>query len=87
MHRKEMGLRLTNIHANHLQDAEEVGAESQMRSLPAADLLQHLPVMQKLMERLMDCLPKGAAANDWVVQMALLTVAKESFQVHSNALH
>ena len=37
--------------------------------------------MQRLMDRLIDCLPRGAAARDWVVQMALLTVAKESFQV------
>ena len=39
--------------------------------------------MQRLMDRLIDCLPRGAAARDWVVQMALLTVAKESFQVRS----
>lgn len=63
------------------QEAEEPGAESRLRNLPPKDLLEQLPVMQRLMQRLMDCMPKGAAARDWVVQMALLTVAKESFQV------
>lgn len=63
------------------QEAEEPGAESKLRNLAPKDLLEQLPVMQRLMQRLMDCMPKGAAARDWVVQMALLTVAKESFQV------
>ena len=62
------------------QEAEEPGTESRLRNLPPADLLTQLPVMQRLMDRLIDCLPRGAAARDWVVQMALLTVAKESFQ-------
>ena len=43
--------------------------------------------MQRLMDRLIDCLPRGAAARDWVVQMALLTVAKESFQVGQAGEH
>ncbi len=60
-----------------IQEAEEPGTESRLRNLPPAEL----PVMQRLMDRLIDCLPRGAAARDWVVQMALLTVAKESFQV------
>jgi len=64
-----------------IQEAEEPGTESRLRNLPPADLLTQLPVMQRLMDRLIDCLPRGAAARDWVVQMALLTVAKESFQV------
>ena len=63
-----------------IQEAEEPGTESRLRNLPPADLLTQLPVMQRLMDRLIDCLPRGAAARDWVVQMALLTVAKESFQ-------
>ncbi len=69
-----------------MQEAEEPGTESRLRNLPPADLLTQLPVMQRLMDRLIDCLPRGAAARDWVVQMALLTVAKESFQVcHTSA--
>lgn len=53
-----------------------------MRNLPPADLLTQLPPLQRLLERLMDCLPRGAAARHYVVQAALLTVAKESFQIY-----
>ena len=56
-------------------------AESKMRNLPPAELLAQLPPLQRLLERLMDCLPRGAASRHYVVQAALLTVAKESFQV------
>lgn len=56
-------------------------AESKMRNLPPAELLAQLPPLQKLLERLMDCLPRGLAARHFVVQASLLTVAKESFQV------
>jgi ANTH domain len=58
-------------------------AESKMRNLPPAELLAQLPPLQKLLERLMDCLPRGVAARHFVVQASLLTIAKESFQVHS----
>ena len=60
-------------------------AEGRMRNLPPADLLAQLPPLQKLLERLMDAMPRGAAARHYVVQAALLTVAKESFQVRSAA--
>ena len=76
---------LTSACYHGLQEAEEPGAESRLRNLPPPELLTQLPVMQRLMQRLMDCLPKGAAARDWVVQMALLTVAKESFQVRAHS--
>lgn len=52
-----------------------------MRNLPPAELLTQLPPLQKLLERLMDALPRGVASRHFVVQAALLTVAKESFQV------
>lgn len=58
-------------------------AESKMRNLPPAELLAQLPPLQKLLERLMDCLPRGVAARHFVVQASLLTIAKESFQVRS----
>ena len=58
-------------------------AESKMRNLPPTELLAQLPPLQKLLERLMDCLPRGVAARHFVVQASLLTIAKESFQVRS----
>lgn len=52
-----------------------------MRNLPPTELLTQLPPLQQLLERLMCALPRGAASRHYVVQAALLTVAKESFQV------
>lgn len=64
------------------QEAEGAApAESKMRNLPPEELLKQLPPLQRLLERLIDTLPRGAAARHYVVQAALLTVAKESFQV------
>lgn len=65
-----------------LQEADGAApAEGKMRTLPPTELLGQLPPLQKLLERLMDTMPRGAAARHYVVQAALLTVAKESFQV------
>lgn len=52
-----------------------------MRTLPPSELLLQLPSLQKLLGRLMDTMPRGAAARHYVVQSALLKVATESFQV------
>ena len=57
-----------------------------MRNLPPAELLVQLPPLQKLLERLMDAMPRGMAARHYVCQAALLTVAKESFQVRDRAV-
>jgi hypothetical protein len=57
-----------------------------MRTLPPAELLLQLPPLQKLLERLMETMPRGAAARSYVVQAALLTVAKESFQAEHSYL-
>ena len=68
----------------HVQEPDgSAPAESKMRNLPPAELLTQLPPLQKLLERLMDCLPRGVAARHFVVQASLLTIAKESFQVRS----
>lgn len=60
----------------------EHGGESRLRTLSAEQLLQQLPVLQRLQQRLMDCKPSGAAAHDSVVQAALMAVLKESFKVY-----
>ena len=40
-----------------------------MRQLPAAELLVQMPFLQKLLQRLLDCKPTGAASHDAVVQV------------------
>jgi hypothetical protein len=40
-----------------------------MRGLGAEELLAQLPVLQRLLGRLVDCRPNGAAAQDHVVQV------------------
>jgi hypothetical protein len=73
-----------SVAPGHVQEPDgSAPAESKMRNLPPAELLAQLPPLQKLLERLMDCLPRGVAARHFVVQASLLTIAKESFQVRS----
>lgn len=45
--------------------------QSKMRALETPELLVAMPLLQRLMERLMDCLPRGVAARDFVVQVGL----------------
>ena len=40
-----------------------------MRQLPASELLVQMPFLQKLLQRLLDCKPTGAASHDTVVQV------------------
>lgn len=40
-----------------------------MRMLGSAELLRQLPVLQRLLGRLVDCRPTGAAGQDPVVQV------------------
>lgn len=40
-----------------------------MRALTTEALLQQLPMLQRLMNRLVDCRPTGAACQDHVVQV------------------
>lgn len=42
-----------------------------MRALTTEALLQQLPMLQRLMARLVDCKPTGAACQDHVVQVNL----------------
>ena len=42
-----------------------------MRALTTELLLQQLPMLQRLMNRLVDCKPTGAACQDHVVQVSL----------------
>lgn len=40
-----------------------------MRTLGGEELLRQLPVLQRLLSRLVDCKPTGGAAQDHVVQV------------------
>ena len=40
-----------------------------MRSLAAKELLEQLPLLQHLLQRLVDCKPSGQATHDPVVQV------------------
>ena len=51
-----------------LQEQEHSGEQSRLRQLPAQELLFQMPFLQKLLQRLLDCKPTGAASHDAVVQ-------------------
>lgn len=55
--------------AGAVQEQEQSGEQSRMRTLGTAELLRQMPVLQRLLGRLMDCRPTGAAAQDPVVQV------------------
>lgn len=52
-----------------MQEQEHAGEQSRMRALTTELLLQQLPMLQRLMSRLVDCRPTGAACQDHVVQV------------------
>lgn len=54
---------------NFYLEAEESGSESRMRNLNTQDLLFQLPKLQRLLQRLTDCVPRGSTAKDPIVQV------------------
>ena len=63
-------------------DLEGAGKASKLRSLDPKDLLQQMPYLQRLQRRLVDCLPRGQAAQDDVVLLSLSMVMRESFKLY-----
>lgn len=55
--------------SGNAQEQEQGGEQSRMRMLGSAELLRQLPVLQRLLGRLVDCRPTGAAGQDPVVQV------------------
>ncbi len=56
------------------QEQEHSGEQSRLRQLPAQELLTQMPFLQKLLRRLLDCKPTGAASHDAVVQASTYNI-------------
>ncbi len=54
---------------NFYLETEDAGAESRMRNLNTQDLLFQLPKLQRLLQRVTDCIPRGSTAKDPIVQV------------------
>ncbi len=51
------------------QEQEQGGRESRLRGLSGEALLSQMPLLQRLLARLVDCRPTGGAAHDPVVHV------------------
>ncbi len=51
------------------QEQEQGGEQSRMRTLGSEELLRQLPVLQRLLGRLVECRPTGSASLDPVIQV------------------
>eukprot|EP00850_Spirogloea_muscicola_P004161 SM000017S02901 [mRNA] locus=s17:991946:997058:+ [translate_table: standard] len=63
-------------------ESERSTGHSRTRELDSPDLLEHLPALQQMLHRLMNCEPEGAAVTNHVIQAALGLVLKESFKLY-----
>ena len=55
----------------------------QMKDMSITKVLEKLPVLQRLMDRILGCRPTGAAKTNRLVQIALYPLVKESYHLYS----
>ncbi len=63
---------------------EEETADVPIKEMGVKMLLEKLPALQQLLERVLGCRPTGAAKTNSLVQIALYPVVKESFQLYAD---
>ncbi|KAG0603053.1 hypothetical protein M758_10G062400 [Ceratodon purpureus] len=61
---------------------EDVDDNVPIKEMAVKQLLEKMPAMQRLMERVINCRPAGVAKTNRLVQHALYPVIKESIQLH-----
>jgi len=72
------------------QEQEQGGRESRLRGLSGEALLSQMPLLQRLLARLVDCRPTGGAAHDPVVRVRrgcpalLLQYISKPTAIHGN---
>ncbi|KXZ54199.1 hypothetical protein GPECTOR_5g293 [Gonium pectorale] len=64
------------------QDQGLEARESKLKSCPVPELLEHLPAVQRLLGRLVSCVPEGAAQSNEVALLACSLVLKEVRSVY-----
>lgn len=55
----------------------------EMKDMSITKVLEKLPVLQRLMDRILGCRPTGAAKTNRLVQIALYPLVKESYHLYS----
>ncbi len=63
---------------------EEETTDVPIKEMGVKMLLEKLPALQELLERVLGCRPTGAAKTNSLVQIALYPVVKESFQLYAD---
>jgi hypothetical protein len=71
-------------HERYEENKEEELDDVAIKEMSLKLLLEKLPVLQQLLERLLGCRPTGAAKTNSLVQIALYPVVKESFQLYAD---
>jgi hypothetical protein len=64
------------------KEEEEEDDNVPIKEMTVKQLLERMPAMQRLMERVINCRPAGVAKTNRLVQHALYPVIKESIQLH-----
>jgi hypothetical protein len=71
-----------NKRNDRFDDKEDEDNDVPIKEMTVAQLLEKIPSLQRLMERILHCRPAGLAKTNRLVQHALYPVIQESFQLH-----